>query len=199
MRNYDVDDHRKRFAAWAAVTAARASKKCRFTRNQGMLIIERSALSKLMRWTDLPHPDEFDGLHKSLRIAICDAAINVLDKKPERFTHGVAAKLVNVYLKSLFLCGTGLETADPETWAKANALHPPIDRLLLTSLAARDIGGKAKFWRRQSLKGWSNFTSKEYEEVIVEIRRVTGGALWKIERYWLGPMEQCSDCGPSAN
>jgi hypothetical protein len=196
MTIYTLDDHRTRFAAWAAVTAARASKKCRFTRRQGMLIIERSGLSKFLRWADLPQPHDFDDFHKGLRSDLCAAAINILDKEPERFSHGVAAKLVNVYFKSLFLSGTSFGTADPETWAKINALHPPIDRLLLKSLSTRDVGGKASFWHRQSLRGWSNFTSEDYEATIVEIRRVTEGALWKIEKYWLDSTEQCRECGP---
>lgn len=196
MCNYQIDDHRIRFAAWASVTAARASKKCRFTRNQGMLIIEQSALSKIVQWADLPDPGDFDDFHKGLCVAICDAAINVLDKEPERFTHGVAVKLVNVYLKSMFLSGTGFETADPEMWTKVNALHPPIDRLLLTSLAEKNIGGRGKVWRKLSSIGWSNFISGEYEETIAEIRAVTGGELWKIEEYWLSPTEECLERGP---
>lgn len=187
MCSYNLDNHRKRFAAWAATTAARSSKKCRFTRNEGLLIIERSGLSEFARWADLPHPHDFDAAHRVLRTAICSTANDILGKDPARFTHGVAAKLINVYLKCMFLTGAGFEAADPRIRAKANALHPPIDRLLLTSLAAKDIGGKSAFWRQQSLKGWSNFTSEDYETTIAEVRDVTNGTLWKIEQHWLEP------------
>lgn len=188
MSHYDVDIHRKRFAAWAAVTAARASKKCRFTRSEGLLIIERSELSKFVQWADLPSHN-FDDAHRALRAAVCHAAIGVLKIDPKCFTHGVAAKLINVYLKSMFLSGAGLKSADSQTQSKVNALHPPIDRLLLTSLASKDIGGNADFWRQQFSKGWSNFSSDDYENTIDKIRLVTDGALWKIEEHWLGPTE----------
>ncbi|AHG47861.1 hypothetical protein RLEG12_14705 [Rhizobium leguminosarum bv. trifolii CB782] len=38
-------------------------------------------------------------------------------------------------------------------------------------------------------KGWSNFTSEDYESTIQVIRDVTDGELWKIEKHWLGPAE----------
>jgi hypothetical protein len=45
-----------------------------------------------------------------------------------RFTHGIAAKLVNVYLKSVFVCG------GRHDHPRVRALHPPIDSLLLDAL-----------------------------------------------------------------
>jgi len=50
-----------------------------------------------------------------------------------------------------------------------------------------DVGGRAKFWRAMRDSGKSQFSSCDYEETIEEIRRATGGALWTIERHWLGP------------
>lgn len=186
LHRFSFDDHRRRFAAWAAATASRSSKNCRFTRNQGVLIIERSGLSELIAWQDLPIADDFDETHRELRMAVCKVAARVLDSMPERFSHGVAAKLINVYLKCLFLSGPA-SSYDVSTKEKADALHPPIDRLLLSNLAANDIGGKGKLWRNQCLKGWSNFNSEDYQETIDNIRDVTRGSLWKIERYWLEP------------
>jgi hypothetical protein len=183
---YGFDDHRRRFAAWAAVTAARSSPNCRFTRDQGVLIIERSGLSKLMAWQDVPIADDSDGTHRELREAVCKAAGCILDTTPERFTNGVAAKLINVYLKCLFLCGPE-PLRDASMQEKANALHPPIDRFLLGNLAVRNVGGRAWFWRKQSRIGWSNFGSEDYQRTIDNIRDVTSGALWTIEQYWLMP------------
>lgn len=113
-------------------------------------------------------------------------AADVLDAASNRFTHGVAAKLINVYLKCLFLSGPK-SSNDVSITEKANALHPPIDRLLLSSLATNEIGGEDKPWRKQCLKGWSNFDSEDYQEIIDHIRDVTNGKLWKIEKYWLEP------------
>ncbi|SEH23583.1 hypothetical protein [Rhizobium sp. NFR12] len=186
LRHYGVDEHRRRFAAWTAATAARSSKNCRFTRQQGIFIIERSGLSKLTGWQDLPLAKDFDDAHSELRMAVLETSRDVLGSSREGFTHGVAAKLINVYLKCLFLTG-------PEAWSdasmqeKANALHPPIDRFLLGNLAVRDVGGRAGFWRKQLRIGWSNFNSEDYQRTIDNIRYVTSGALWTIEQYWLMP------------
>ena len=46
------------------------------------------------------------------------------------FTHGVAAKLINVYLKSRFVCG------GHHAHKRVHNLHPPIDAILLK----RDVG-----------------------------------------------------------
>jgi hypothetical protein len=54
-------------------------------------------------------------------------------------THGVAVKLINIYLKSLLVCG-GYDSHE-----KVKALHPSIDSILLTELAERDIGGLREY------------------------------------------------------
>jgi hypothetical protein len=96
-------------------------------------------------------------------------------------THGVAAKLINVYLKSRFVCGGFADNP------KVQALHPPIDRLLLEELAREDFGGKRKFWAQVNQCGWSKFDSTTYENVIQEIRNsLNAGPMWEIERFWKG-------------
>ncbi len=85
-------------------------------------------------------------------------------------THGVAAKLINVYLKAIFVCG------GHHDHQRVRVLHPPIDRLLLRNLGWNNIGP------------WSHFESNTYEEVIDCIRKKigTGQPVWKIEEYWPG-------------
>ncbi|MBY5558958.1 hypothetical protein [Rhizobium leguminosarum] len=188
--SYSLDDHRKRFSSWAAVTAARASKKCRFTRTQGILLVSKSGLSKIgVSWDDLPKASEFDEFHRQLRCDLCKSADKFWDSTSHGFGHGVAAKLINVYLKAIYLSGIDLNHAPEALREKANALHPPLDRLLLAELALKDVGGQRQFWKRKMSKGWSNFTSADYESTIHVIRDVTDGALWKIEKHWLGPTE----------
>ncbi len=67
---------------------------------------------------------------------------------------------------------------------KLNALHPPIDGLLMNALAKNTE--KKSFWRKYKNKGWSNFKAEDYKVVIEEIRGITKGELWKIENYWSG-------------
>ena len=57
------------------------------------------------------------------------------------FPHGVAAKLINCYLKSRLVCG-GYHTD-----ARVKSLHPPIDSVMLRTLARLDIGGYRKEWQ----------------------------------------------------
>lgn len=92
-------------------------------------------------------------------------------------THGIAAKIINVYLKASVI-HTGHEN-NP----KVKAVHPPVDRLLLTKLTKEC----AEHWQGQKLS-WSKFTSEEYEDVIRSVKLTLGDgvALWEIERYWPG-------------
>jgi hypothetical protein len=97
------------------------------------------------------------------------------------FTHGVAAKLVNVYVKSRFVCGG--HYAD----ARVASLHPPIDSVLLSGLAEANVGGHRQEWNQAAKTRWSKFGSDDYEQVIALIRKSLKGApLWKIEEHWRG-------------
>ena len=103
-------------------------------------------------------------------------------RQGKTFTHGVAAKLINIYLKAGFVCGG--QDNDP----RVQALHPPIDRLLLEELYRNDIGGLRGEWGQARKIRWSKFTSKQYETVIASIRSALGVnvPLWHIEKYWRG-------------
>ncbi|WP_439182644.1 hypothetical protein [Carboxylicivirga taeanensis] len=97
------------------------------------------------------------------------------------FTHGVSTKLINVYLKSIIICGGFYKHPN------SKFIHPPIDSVLLKELAAKNFNGKAKFWRDSNKTAWSNFNSEEYEQVIKEIRNGIGEKpLWTIEEFWKG-------------
>ncbi len=97
------------------------------------------------------------------------------------FTHGVAAKLVNVYLKSRFVC------AGHHANARVEALHPPIDSVLLKGLAEANVGWHGKEWKLAAKTRWSKFGSDDYEQVIALIRQSLKDApLWRIEEYWKG-------------
>lgn len=100
------------------------------------------------------------------------------------FTHGIAAKFINVYFKAMFLNDVPAERSDHEN--KINALHPPIDRLLLENLAKENVGGLKNFWQWNVFIGWFNFSSDDYEEIIEHIKHLTKGRLWEIEEFWPG-------------
>ena len=122
-------DVKQRFSVWCASTAARASRNCRFTGEQGAEIALNSSLLYYKTLDDLPAPIEFDNLHKKLRQETCLAAEKIIENETMQFTPGVAAKFINIYFKAMFLNDVPADCSDHEN--KINALHPPIDRLLL--------------------------------------------------------------------
>ncbi len=174
---YGIELHQHRFAAWAASRAASVNK-CRFSVEQGRAILEESGfIATFCRPEQLPEPHAVDKEHSKWRADVIRAA------RAERlpFTHGVAAKLVNIYLKSRFVCG------GHHTHERVQNLHPPIDSVLLESLAALDVGGNAKEWKQAAKRRWSKFRSEDYEQVIELIRQsLKGDPLWKIEEHWRG-------------
>jgi hypothetical protein len=175
---YSIEEHRHRFAAWAASRAATVNG-CRFKVAQGKTIIESSGLVEIGKnIEDLPLPDEFDEKHREWRNSVIRSA----QPFQPAFTHGVAAKLINIYLKSIFVCG-GLYT-DP----KVRAIHPPIDSVLLDTLYDKNIGGLRPYWQSVRQIRWSKLSSGQYEDLIVHIKLVVpqGEGLWSIEEHWQG-------------
>ena len=124
--------------------------------------------------------------HRAWRKRLVATAPGVLVAGQGRtFTHGVAAKLINCYFKALFVCGMPGALPDVQQ-RKLNAIHPPVDRLLMTQLTTYNAGGVAAFWRHYRDIGWSAFDSSQYEAVIDAIRALTKGELWRVEEYWVG-------------
>jgi len=174
---YTINQHNHRLAAWAASRAA-SVKGCRFRVNTGVKILEECGFdSSLVRPNQLPAPSKIDGKHREWR----DAIVNEALVHGVSFTHGVAAKLINCYLKVRFVC------AGHHGHDRVDCLHPPIDELLLIALAENDIGGFSRDWRRLRKQRWSKFTSDEYDEVIRLIRAsIPAQPLWQIEEHWKG-------------
>lgn len=174
---YTITDHRHRFGAWAASRAA-SVVGCRFTVQQGKTIIERAGLEALGHdAASLPEPEQMDREHRAWRNSVVAAAA----AEGLSFTHGVAAKLINVYLKAVVVCG------GQHDHARVRALHPPIDSVLLKELSVRDVGGLRREWNEARRIRWSKFDSAQYEAVIAAMRRVLGAEpLWTIEQHWQG-------------
>jgi hypothetical protein len=176
---YSIHEHKHRFSAWAAGRAATVNG-CRFSVEQAKAILEGANLKQLLIGPDqLPDPRKIDVTHCEWRNAVVAAAMS----QGLVFTHGVAAKLINIYLKAGFVCG-GHET-DP----RVQALHPPIDGLLLEELYRLDVGGLRSEWSKARATRWSKFTSDQYENVISSIRAWALGrnvSLWEVEQYWRG-------------
>ncbi len=175
--SYTIATHNHRFAAWAASRAA-SVKNCRFKVEIGLRLLEGCGLtSALSDPSQLPVPDDMNLKHRQWRTGICQQA----RQTHPGFSHGVAAKLINCYLKSRFVCG------GHQNHKNVAALHPPIDKLLLDGLGAVETDGNAIVWRRYSRKGWSKLDSDGYEKLIEMIQEKSGDdPLWMIERFWPG-------------
>ena len=174
---YGIELHQHRFAAWAACRAA-SVVNCRFGVEQGRSILETCGFAaSFWRPEQLPEPHAVDEAHRQWRAAIMRAATS----HRLLFTHGVAAKLVNIYLKSRFVC------AGQHAHTRVQNLHPPIDSVLLKALAEANVGGYTREWKQAANTRWSKFGSDDYEQVIALIRQSLNGApLWKIEEHWRG-------------
>jgi len=174
---YSIAEHKHRYAAWAASRAA-STQKCRFKVQQGKGILEEIGLFSLKGDPNsLPFPTEVDGKHREWRNAAISAAEAL---RLDGFSHGVAAKLINVYLKSVFVC------AGHEEHLRVAALHPPIDRLLLDSLQMTASNQSAE-WAAARRIGWTQLSSDQYESLVKTIRLVCAdNPLWQIESHWRG-------------
>lgn len=176
-RPYTIEEHRHRFAAWAAGTAA-SVKGCRFSVEQGKAILEDADLHLLLHDpANLPNPVDVDITHRAWR----NKVIATAQRHGLNLTHGVAAKLINIYFKAGFVC------AGHHNDARVQALHPPIDSVLLRELSEQDLGDRRHVWNEARRIRWSRFNSGQYEKVIKSIRALQNNApMWTVEQYWRG-------------
>ncbi len=175
---YNIETHIHIYSSWAASRAASVITN-RFSVEKGQSILSKSKIKTFINHPDkLPEKEKFDANHFNWRKQLIELSSNVM-KKP--LTHGIAAKMINIYLKSIIICGGYYRHP------KSEAIHPPIDSVLLKELASKNFNGNARFWRMSNKIAWSNFNSEQYQNVIDEIRSgLNGKALWRIEEYWKG-------------
>lgn len=178
MTNYSIHDHIHLYSSWAAARAS-SVKNNRFKVEIGQKILNESRIRELVLNPELlpSSQKQFDLTHREWRNEIIDLGFN----QDLYLTHGISAKLINIYLKSIIICGGYHEHP------KAKFVHPPIDRVLLKELYRVDFNKKKKLWKKYEIIAWSKFNSEEYEDVIREIIfGLDGSPLWKIEKYWQG-------------
>lgn len=174
---YSIVEHKHRFAAWAAGRAA-STRRCPFSVAKAKAILEEGGMKRFLVSPDnLPVATHIDREHAKWRGKVIDAA----QEQGLTFTAGIAAKLINCYLKAAFVCG------GHENHPRVHALHPPIDSLLLDKLSSENIGEARAVWNEARQTRWSKFDSDQYERVIVAIRQaVADSPMWTIEMYWPG-------------
>ena len=169
---YDIHEHSHRFAAWAAATGASASPTCRFSVEIGRAILEATGFTPLLsNPSNMPSPKAFDRVHRKWRLKVITEA----KKRKLKFTHGIAAKLINLYLKTRFTLG------GHSNHPRVKAIHPPIDSLLIKSV-------NSTLPRTERMPtAWSKFDDETYQGVIAVLRHRNGNKpFWKIEAHWEG-------------
>lgn len=169
---YNLNEHKFVYASWAASRAAMTSPVLRFKVEDGQRIL------KSIKDLKLPQTQkEFDLFHRENRLLIISEA----KKLGLTFTHGIAAKIMNVYYKSIYVCD--LSTNE----VLRGIIHPPIDSLLLLSLYKKDSGGIGERFKESNNQRWSKFNSDQYEYVIENVKFIMDGRpLWMVEEFWVG-------------
>jgi hypothetical protein len=168
---YDYAEHSHRFAAWAASRAAQR-RVPGLTVQVGTKLIDLSGLPKNLEANGLAQSAEaFDALHQIW----CTSIINAAKGMKIRLTYGVAAKLVNVYLKVRAVSGIQAPIKGSEF------VHPPIDGILLRRLSRQAIGGR-RDWHSAP---WTQLNQHQYAALVSQIRQALDSApLWQIEEHW---------------
>ena len=176
---YTEHQHRHNFAVWAGARAAQRG----FT-GVGLLreALEQSGVESFARQPK--KLKEFDEQHSCW----CNSISRFLDNKGVvGASYGRAAKLVNIYLKSMVV----LRDLSGKS---ADVIHPPIDSILLSNLA-RDP--KVDISARKKLRAvrWTKMDQEEYFRVIDLLRSINGERpFWEIEKYWTVSKEVVREC-----
>ncbi|MBI1219136.1 MAG: hypothetical protein GC186_11365 [Rhodobacteraceae bacterium] len=175
---------RFRYAAWAASRAVRGFKSkvgLKVLKTCPGLVAVAGSIDKL------PHPDDFDKQHADWRSTI----IGESRESGAEVTAGVAAKLINVYLKTLCLAlWSDDNPINTELKSKLGRVHPPVDRILLTKLRDSESNNdRRNDWTRLRDLGWTRFTDAQYEDAIklIDARLAVdgdSGKRWRIEKHW---------------
>ena len=181
---FDLIENRHRVAVWAAARATSRGVGGLSVR-QALDWIERLGLRNLLTGhANLPPAAGFDAHHQEWRSNL----ISYADQAGKSLSHGGAAKLINVYLKIAVVCASCEDDGATPVAARERlgAIHPPIDRLLLLTLAARQERSPLAA-RFRKLQAWSRLSSDEYQEIIDGIRTLLPSSpteLWRIEEFW---------------
>jgi len=219
ISDYNLDTHKHLLASWAACRAANQTKNFRFKVKDGTEMLLLGATGKKILPTmpdefihhinkvkEINKQEEFDNWHhktiENMRTGRdLDTVLQSINKKKEKqgikllfpidMTYGLAAKILNVYLKVFYL-------GDFRKNKFANFIHPPIDRILLEELQKESESFKfdCEPFEHTSTTGsgkipnWTQINEEEYKEIIKFIREFIHKnnlkGLWRIEYAWRG-------------
>ena len=172
---YTIDEHRHRFATWAA---ARAMQRGLYKTQEIAYAIDHCGIMSVVK--NRPQwPNSIDVVDR-VQKRLCNRFIRELTlyshKEP---TYGRAAKVVAVYFKVAIVLG-GFESTQ-----FGKLLNPPIDRLLLHALMKHSDcnEGFIHKWKNVS---WTKLDDRQYFSLVNDLRRLSSNEapFWRIERFW---------------
>ena len=213
ISNYSYDTHKHILACWGAASAASQSTLFKFSVEHGKQLIllakdgthssETSFVAFIKSIENCSSQDDFDEWHSNaienmLGGKGVDAVFEKINvEKPKKssklnrqyYSYGIAAKLMNCYLKIFHLSSFGHAQY-------GKYIHPPVDAILLKKLleVESDLFSfqfkKSSMYHDGSIPKWTSLDGHEYAMVISKIqtfiREQDAGGLWKIEFAWIG-------------
>ena len=204
IKNYNSDLHKHIISTWAASTAA-SQITFRFSVECGMKLIllgakgsfidELTFTNFIKEIKNFKSQKEYDSWHYSVienmrkKSDDLQLLLEKHNKNYEDYSYGIAAKLLNCYLKVFFLEYFGKEKF-------ADFIHPPIDRLLLLALQEEDpklfnfnndVFVSVKY---PKIPVWTKINVNEYTSIInlINVFILSRGqkGLWRSEAFWRG-------------
>ena len=204
IKNYNSDLHKHIISTWAASRAA-SQKNFRFKVESGIKLIllgvngsfvdEQTFINFIKEIKTFQSQKQYDSWHHSTITNMrkkgddLQSLLDKYNKNYDDYSYGVAAKLLNCYLKVFFLEYFGAERF-------ADFIHPPVDRLLLLALKEGDpklFNFNNKIFvsvKYPKIPVWTKINENEYKSIINLINEfiLSRGqqGLWKSEAFWSG-------------
>ena len=163
---YTFREHKHRYSIW---TAARATQRSFTTTSKISSVINKTSLRFFVEANEIINQAEFDNQHKKW----CQEIINEFAIIDIPCSYGRAAKIIAIYLKTSFII------CSDENSKISKIIHPPIDKILLTSMANKING-------LQNCKSisWTKLDKEKYWELVKQIRLYVENFDWHLEKYW---------------
>lgn len=204
IKNYNLDIHKHIVSTWAASRAA-SQNNFRFKVESGMkfillgangsLVDEQTFINFIKEIKTFESQEQYDLWHRSTIINMrkkgddLQSLLDKYNKNYEDYSYGIAAKLLNCYLKVFFLEYFGKDRF-------ADFIHPPIDRLLLLALKKEDpklFNFENEVFvsvKNPKIPVWTKINENEYISIINLINEFVFSrgqkGLWKSEAFWSG-------------
>ena len=205
ISSYNLDFHKHILSKWAASRAASQSKGFKFSVELGSKLLlfgkkgsqasDQEFIDYIKQIENFNSQDDYDSWHHQTIVnmtSYTDELKQLLDKHNKSFnnyTYGIAAKILNCYLKVFFLESFGNQKF-------ADFIHPPVDAILLKALRKED---KKLFNFKNSvftnigvlkIPTWTRINENEYKMIIKLMKEFVSSknqkGLWKIEFFWIG-------------